>query len=133
MKRKRKWGVDYAKEVPFLHEVPKGFHDASGAEENPKADIGTGRIALQDIEEKRRDRDEERRRKDDARKFKKLKQDNLGEAMALVNKMNESGQGQKRRSALALPEPVLADFELGLAAKLGEQASLQDAESGMLG
>lgn len=111
--------VDYATEIPFQAEVPKGFYE-TGPDETPVSNIGTSKIGLQQIEQDRRDLQEARDRRDDARKLKKLKKDNLGEYMEIVNKMNDPAN-TRARTELELPAPMLEDWELQAMAKLGEQ------------
>ncbi|CAD7933970.1 unnamed protein product [Amoebophrya sp. A25] len=129
-RRKRK-RMDYATEIPFLQEIPKGFHE-TGPEENPISNIGTSKVALTKIEQERRDREEQHKRKEDERQLKRLKKDNLAEHMEIVNKMNDPASTRKR-SELSLPTPVLEDWELQQLAKMGEQnAKLQGAAGGLI-
>ncbi|CAD7969327.1 unnamed protein product [Amoebophrya sp. A120] len=130
LKRRRRQ-MDYAREIPFLQEIPKGFHE-TGPEENPISQIGTGKVALQQIEQKRRDREEQIKRAEDNRKLKKLQKENLAEHMEIVNKMNDPASTRKRVE-LDLPAPMLEEWELQALAKHGEEnLKLQGAAGGLI-
>jgi len=60
-------GMDYNTETPFQHAVPEGRYQASG-EETPYVDPFKSSVALQQMEQKRRDDDEKLKRElDDKR------------------------------------------------------------------
>lgn len=126
-KYKPRKGIDYAEEVPFEAAPPMGFH-ATGAEETPKVTLGLRNITLQSVEDRTRDEEEKRRRKDDERKLKRLKQDNLPEAIEMINKLNDPQQLRKR-TALSLPAPQLNDEELEQIVKMGADAAALTAQS----
>merc|ERR1719254_87140 len=104
-----------------------GFH-AVGAEETPKVTLGLSNITLQAVENRSRDEEEQRIRKDDERKIKRLKQDNLPDAIEMINKLNDPDQ-RRRRTALNLPAPQLNDEELEQIVKMGADAAALQAQS----
>eukprot|EP00418_Pyrodinium_bahamense_P046762 CAMPEP_0179208840 /NCGR_PEP_ID=MMETSP0796-20121207/104152_1 /TAXON_ID=73915 /ORGANISM="Pyrodinium bahamense, Strain pbaha01" /LENGTH=536 /DNA_ID=CAMNT_0020913793 /DNA_START=41 /DNA_END=1647 /DNA_ORIENTATION=+ len=120
-------GIDYAEEVPFEAAPPLGFH-APGPEETPKVTLGLANVTLQAVEDRNREDEEKRRRNDDERKLKRLKQDNLPEAIEMINKLNDPQQLRKR-TALSLPAPQLTDEELEQIVKLGADAAALTAQS----
>lgn len=126
-KYKPRKGIDYAEEVPFEAAPPMGFHH-TGPEETPKVTLGLTNITLQAVEDRTRDEEEKRRRKDDERKLKRLKQDNLPEAIEMINKLNDPQQ-LRQRTALALPAPQLNDEELEQIVKMGADAAALSAQS----
>jgi len=119
--------IDYAEEVPFEAAPPVGFHEV-GPEETPKVTMGMGNVTLQAIEHRSRLDEEKRRRKDDERKLKRLKDENLPEAIDMINKLNDPQQLRKR-TALSLPAPQLNDEELETIVKMGADAAALQAES----
>jgi len=120
-------GVDYAEEVPFEAAPPMGFH-AVGAEETPRVALGLGNITLQAVENRTRQEEEDKLRKDDDRKLKRLKEDNLPEAIEMINKLNDPDQ-RRRRTQLTLPSPQLNDEELESIVKMGADAAAIAAQS----
>eukprot|EP00927_Polykrikos_kofoidii_P053520 TRINITY_DN48130_c0_g1_i1.p1 TRINITY_DN48130_c0_g1~~TRINITY_DN48130_c0_g1_i1.p1 ORF type:complete len:836 (-),score=185.22 TRINITY_DN48130_c0_g1_i1:45-2552(-) len=119
--------IDYSEEVPFEAVPPIGFH-ATGPEETPKVTLGLANMNLQAVEDRNRQAEEERMRKDDARKIKRLKQDNLPQAIEIINTMNDPAQLRKR-TALKLPAPQLNDEELEQIVKMGADAAALSAQS----
>mmetsp|Transcript_66749 Transcript_66749/g.118094 ORF Transcript_66749/g.118094 Transcript_66749/m.118094 type:complete len:797 (-) Transcript_66749:68-2458(-) len=119
--------IDYGEEVPFEAAPPMGFHE-TGAEETPSVTMGLANVTLQAIEDKNRAEEEKRRRKDDERKLKRLKEDNLPEAIEMINKLNDPAQLRKR-TALSLPAPQLNDEELETIVKMGADAAALQAQS----
>jgi len=119
--------IDYGEEVPFEAAPPMGFHE-TGAEETPSVNMGLANVTLQAIEDKTRADEEKRRRKDDERKLKRLKEDNLPEAIEMINKLNDPAQLRKR-TALSLPAPQLNDEELETIVKMGADAAALQAQS----
>eukprot|EP00449_Zooxanthella_nutricula_P012957 CAMPEP_0198522606 /NCGR_PEP_ID=MMETSP1462-20131121/21633_1 /TAXON_ID=1333877 /ORGANISM="Brandtodinium nutriculum, Strain RCC3387" /LENGTH=397 /DNA_ID=CAMNT_0044252273 /DNA_START=42 /DNA_END=1231 /DNA_ORIENTATION=- len=120
-------GFDYAEEIPLEAPPPVGFH-AVGAEETPKVTLGLANMTLQAVENRTRAEEEERHRKEDARKIKRLKEDNLPEAIEMINKLNDPDQ-RRRRTALNLPAPQLNDEELEAIVKMGADAAALSAQS----
>jgi len=108
--------IDYGEEVPFEAQPPVGFHEV-GPEETPRVSMGLANVRLQAIENKSRMDEEKRRRKDDERKLKRLKDENLPEAIEMINKLNDPQQLRKR-TALSLPAPQLNDEELETIVKM---------------
>lgn len=88
MKRRRDQGIDYGKEIPFESQPPKGFY-AIGSEETPKVSGSFANVTLQQLEGQRRLDEEKRLRKEDARKLKRMMDDDLPQAMELVEKIND--------------------------------------------
>eukprot|EP00930_Biecheleria_cincta_P069312 TRINITY_DN57066_c0_g1_i1.p1 TRINITY_DN57066_c0_g1~~TRINITY_DN57066_c0_g1_i1.p1 ORF type:complete len:798 (-),score=229.25 TRINITY_DN57066_c0_g1_i1:64-2457(-) len=119
--------IDYGEEVPFEAAPPVGFHEV-GPEETPQVSMGLANVTLQAIEDKSRADEEKRRRKDDERKLKRLKEDNLPEAIEMINKLNDPAQ-LRRRTALNLPAPQLNDEELETIVKMGADAAALQAQS----
>mmetsp|Transcript_110312 Transcript_110312/g.172506 ORF Transcript_110312/g.172506 Transcript_110312/m.172506 type:complete len:799 (+) Transcript_110312:104-2500(+) len=119
--------IDYATEIPFEAVPPIGFH-ATGPEETPKVNLSLANVTLQQVEDRNRQQEEERMRKDDERKLKKLKGDNLPQAIEMINKLNDPQQLLKRTS-LNLPAPQLTDTELEQIVKLGADAAALTAQS----
>eukprot|EP00913_Durusdinium_trenchii_P018570 g17450.t1 len=119
--------IDYGEEVPFEAQPPVGFHEV-GPEETPRVSMGLANVRLQAIENRSRLDDEKRRRKDDERKLKRLKDENLPEAIEMINKLNDPQQLRKR-TALNLPAPQLNDEELEAIVKMGADAAALQAES----
>ncbi|CAJ1437917.1 unnamed protein product [Effrenium voratum] len=119
--------IDYGEEVPFEAQPPVGFHEV-GPEETPKISMGLANVRLQAIENRSRLDEEKRRRKDDERKLKRLKEENLPQAIEMMNKLNDPQQLHKR-TALALPAPQLNDEELETIVKMGADAAALQAES----
>eukprot|EP00401_Gymnodinium_catenatum_P025091 CAMPEP_0117492758 /NCGR_PEP_ID=MMETSP0784-20121206/18750_1 /TAXON_ID=39447 /ORGANISM="" /LENGTH=812 /DNA_ID=CAMNT_0005287595 /DNA_START=153 /DNA_END=2591 /DNA_ORIENTATION=- len=124
--RNRKY-IDYSEEVPFEAVPPIGFH-ATGPEETPKVTLGLANMTLQAVEDRSRMDEEVRMRKDDERKLKRLKQDNLPQAIEMINNMNDPQQLRKR-TALKLPAPQLNDEELETIVKMGADAAALTAQS----
>lgn len=119
--------IDYGTEVPFEAAPPMGFH-ATGAEETPKVTLGMRNMTLQAVEDRNREADERRRRKDDERKLKRLKAENLPQAIEMISKLNDP-QALRRRTALSLPAPQLNDEELEQIVKMGADAAALAAQS----
>lgn len=86
--RRRNQAIDYAREVVFEQQPPKGFY-AIGPEENPVVAKGAANLNLQQIEGERRVDEERRLRKEDTRKLKRLMDENLPEAIRALEKINE--------------------------------------------
>lgn len=82
-------GMDYNKEVPFEHVVPEGKFK-TGAEETPYVDPFKSNIALQQMEQRRRDDEEKSMRELDEKKMKKMKEKNLPKAINLLNQADNS-------------------------------------------
>mmetsp|Transcript_24235 Transcript_24235/g.45997 ORF Transcript_24235/g.45997 Transcript_24235/m.45997 type:complete len:800 (+) Transcript_24235:95-2494(+) len=129
MKKFRQRGnrIDYATEVPFEAVPPIGFHE-TGPEETPKIALGLANVTLQAVEERTREEEEKRMRKDDERKLKRLKQDNLPQAIEMINKLNDPQQLIKG-TKLTLPAPQLTDLELEQIVKMGADAAALTAQS----
>eukprot|EP00933_Yihiella_yeosuensis_P070688 TRINITY_DN78838_c0_g1_i2.p1 TRINITY_DN78838_c0_g1~~TRINITY_DN78838_c0_g1_i2.p1 ORF type:complete len:575 (-),score=183.78 TRINITY_DN78838_c0_g1_i2:78-1802(-) len=104
-----------------------GFH-AVGAEETPNVTLGLANMSLQAVEAKTRQDEENRRRKDDERKLKRLKADNMPEAIEMISKLNDPSTLRKR-TALSLPAPQLNDAELEAIVKMGADAAALQAQS----
>ena len=79
---------------------------------------------LNEIEEERRDEEEARERAKDKRKFKRLGQANLAQAIMATSELNDPSMARKR-TKLDLPAPQVSDTELAEIAKAG---ALEDAD-----
>jgi pre-mRNA-splicing factor CDC5/CEF1 len=131
-KRRRKRGLDYAKEIPFEKKPAPGFYDTSGETFDP-LDPNFKRLRQQTLDgELRRDK-EARERKKDKDRLKKRKENDLPDAILAHNK---SAEPAVKRSKLVLPAPQISDQELEEVIKVGQASELakqQAEESGMRG
>eukprot|EP01087_Luapelamoeba_hula_P012817 TRINITY_DN3616_c0_g1_i2.p1 TRINITY_DN3616_c0_g1~~TRINITY_DN3616_c0_g1_i2.p1 ORF type:complete len:872 (-),score=208.35 TRINITY_DN3616_c0_g1_i2:60-2675(-) len=120
--RKRKLkGIDYAKEMPFPKQIPKGFYDSSSELDRERAARDSPdfiNVTLQRLEAKRRDDEEDRRRRQDAQRHNKQKREDLPSYIQQINKINDPAQ-MKQRPRMKLPDAQITDTELEEMAKLG--------------
>ncbi|EKX74370.1 conserved hypothetical protein [Theileria equi strain WA] len=110
--------MDYATEVPFEQQPPKGFYP-------PDEDKGpdTSIKSMQQLEGRRRDEEMNKLRKDDIRKLKRLQIDETPAAMAIFEKYEKSAVLKNR---LVLPEPTMTDEEITQIVKMGADVQLLD-------
>lgn len=122
--KKRKF-LDYANEIPFEKSAPVGFYDVADerrASNAAKLDAKTAATQLDRLERERRDVQEKKDRKLDAKRQRGLMKANLPQVVAAVNAKNDPLHAIKR-TALALPAPVVSNDELADLAKLGMHAA----------
>jgi len=111
--------MDYNKEVPFQHVVPKGKFDP-GAEETPYVDPFKSNMALQQMEQRRRDDDEKSMREMDEKKMKKLKVKDLPKAINLLNK-TDNFDALGLVTQIKLKAPQISNDELDEIAKYNKK------------
>jgi len=121
--RKRK-GIDYNKEIPFLHTPSVGFYGTE--EENQKEiDLKANKnfrpVLLSQLEGDRRDDIERLKRQEDAKKA-KAKKDNDRDIKAPIEK-------PVRRTALNMPKAQMTDAEIAELSKVGQLPDDDDDES----
>jgi pre-mRNA-splicing factor CDC5/CEF1 len=85
--KRRNQMIDYAREVPFEKQPPKGFY-AVGEDESPQVAKGVANFNLQELEGKRRVDEERRLRNEDTRRMKRLMEENLPEAIRAIERVN---------------------------------------------
>lgn len=118
---KRKGEIDYENEIPFEHKPMQGFHHV-GAGETPTLRHDVANMRLQQVEEFQAKERMRRLKMQDRRALRKLHEQDLPTAMAKIAK-EANPFAIRKRTALALPEPVVTDSELmGLVESL-ERAS----------
>eukprot|EP01104_Vermistella_antarctica_P013882 TRINITY_DN427_c0_g1_i1.p1 TRINITY_DN427_c0_g1~~TRINITY_DN427_c0_g1_i1.p1 ORF type:complete len:823 (+),score=272.92 TRINITY_DN427_c0_g1_i1:267-2735(+) len=119
-RRKKKQGIDYATEIPFLKTAPGGFYETStdGKRRDEKL-IGKSRASMDgkagaDGLGRRR---ENKMRREDKERQKKRKDNEMPAAIMQLNRMNDPDT-VRRFSKLSLPTPQIGDAELEEIAKL---------------
>jgi pre-mRNA-splicing factor CDC5/CEF1 len=126
---RRDKGIDYATEIPFQKLAPAGVYDVSEEDRTVRGERSAPNFLmkrLNEIEEERRDEEEARERAKDKRKFKKLGEANLAQAIMMTSQLNDPSMARKR-SKLDLPAPQISDVELAEIAKAGMSAgALED-------
>eukprot|EP01054_Gregarina_sp_Poly1_P003405 Gregarina_sp_Poly_1__3404@NODE_1988_length_2934_cov_152_411231_g1282_i0_p1_GENE_NODE_1988_length_2934_cov_152_411231_g1282_i0NODE_1988_length_2934_cov_152_411231_g1282_i0_p1_ORF_typecomplete_len832_score136_96Myb_DNAbind_6/PF13921_6/1e17Myb_DNAbind_6/PF13921_6/3_3e11Myb_DNAbind_6/PF13921_6/1_3e04Myb_DNAbinding/PF00249_31/8_4e12Myb_DNAbinding/PF00249_31/2_5e08Myb_DNAbinding/PF00249_31/1_8e04SANT_DAMP1_like/PF16282_5/0_11PepX_N/PF09168_10/0_21_NODE_1988_length_2934_cov_152_411231_g1282_i01732668 len=120
---RKKGDIDYQNEIPFEHKPLKGFH-AVGPEETPAIRNDAANMRLQQIEEHQARERQRRLRLQDRRTLKKLHEQNLPAALKKVAEQSNPFLYRKR-SELALPEPIVSDAELGALAATIKKATAQ--------
>jgi len=121
--RKRK-GIDYNKEIPFLHVPSVGFYgteEENHKEKDMKANPKFRPILLNQLEGDRRDDIERLKRQEDAKKA-KAKKENDRDIKAPVEK-------PVRRTALNMPKAQMTDAEIAELSKVGQLPDDDDDES----
>jgi pre-mRNA-splicing factor CDC5/CEF1 len=121
--RKRK-GIDYNKEIPFLHTPSVGFYgteEENQREKDMKANPKFRPVLLNQLEGDRRDDIERLKRQEDAKKA-KAKKENDRDIKAPVEK-------PVRRTALNMPKAQMTDAEIAELSKVGQLADDDDDES----
>mmetsp|Transcript_54097 Transcript_54097/g.124546 ORF Transcript_54097/g.124546 Transcript_54097/m.124546 type:complete len:794 (-) Transcript_54097:102-2483(-) len=127
-------GVDYNTEIPFQKMPPKGFFDTAGEDAAAEAaaghEDGEFRSKLKSkLDAPNRDKAEEKARKADAEKLKRKREENLPDAIAQINKLNDP-QAIRKRGKLMLPPPQVTDRELEGVVKASASAFVDDDGSG---
>lgn len=128
---KRVKGIDYNKEVPFLHKPAPGFYDATEELMKPPPPVDFKEMT-QKTRVVRKDFIEERLRKNDIeRENERLRNDPVA-ALEELNKAAEARRSSIRKiSSLNLPEPQLTEEEMRELAKIAYEPEFdQDASKG---
>ena len=100
-------GIDYNTEVPFQKVAPAGFYDTVGEDAMAEAAIQSDdKFERVEIEARRAAprRGREKARKQDAEKAKRKREDNLPDAVAQLNRLNDP-LAIAKRGKLMLPPP----------------------------
>ncbi|XP_044726602.1 cell division cycle 5-like protein [Chrysoperla carnea] len=117
VRRKRKRGVDYNKEIPFEKRPAIGFYDTATEELDPTAP-DFSKLRQQHLDGELRTEKEERERRKDKQKLKQRKENDIPLAML------QNQEPVKKRSKLVLPEPQISDKELQQVVKLGRASEV---------
>ena len=101
-------GIDYNTEVPFQKVAPAGFYDTVGEDAMAEAAIQSDdkfkSVLKSKLDAPRRDEAEKKARKQDAEKAKRKREDNLPDAVAQLNRLNDP-LAIAKRGKLMLPPP----------------------------
>eukprot|EP01125_Pyxidicula_operculata_P011502 TRINITY_DN3766_c0_g1_i1.p1 TRINITY_DN3766_c0_g1~~TRINITY_DN3766_c0_g1_i1.p1 ORF type:complete len:845 (-),score=300.09 TRINITY_DN3766_c0_g1_i1:100-2634(-) len=127
-KEKKRKGIDYNKEVPYLHVPAPGFYSTAEESEKEKQlrlDPNFNPILLQKLEGERINEKEERERKKDINKMKEKMEKNLPAAVMQINKAT-SIDAARRKSKLVLPDAQLTEEEIRQIAEMGYDPDNQD-------
>jgi len=122
MKKKKKKGIDYNKEIPFNKKPPPGFFSIQDERDreimDKKNDFNP--ILLQQMEGTRRDEMEEQSKKKDINTLKEKMKKNLPQ---VVNQMNKSKipESIRKRAKIILPDPQISDQDISEISKLGHE------------
>eukprot|EP01028_Stygiella_incarcerata_P003318 TRINITY_DN1653_c0_g2_i1.p1 TRINITY_DN1653_c0_g2~~TRINITY_DN1653_c0_g2_i1.p1 ORF type:complete len:732 (+),score=256.83 TRINITY_DN1653_c0_g2_i1:145-2340(+) len=108
-KKRKKYELDYNKEIPFQRVAPKGFYDVG--EEKKKEKKAFKPTSTYELDEPWRDGVEEKKRQDDEKKQKKLKEKNLPLYVKRIEELN-APRFDRRRGALDLPKPSFSDKDM---------------------
>ena len=86
-------GIDYNTEVPFQKVAPAGFYDTVGEDAMAEAAIQSDdkfkSVLKSKLDAPRRDEAEKKARKADAEKAKRKREENLPDAVAQLNRLND--------------------------------------------
>lgn len=134
--RREKGALDYAAEIPFQRFVPTGFYST-------EQEIEEGISRASSVESRKRllevaNDDPNKRRKAteaalkrDREKFDKLAQDNLEQALKIIDERNGDLENSVRakRIPLQLPEPQVSDQDMEIISKIGRKRQRSNRSS----
>ncbi|CAH2071633.1 unnamed protein product, partial [Iphiclides podalirius] len=126
IRRKKKRGVDYNKEIPFEKKPAAGFYDTSTEVVDPMAP-DFSRLRQQHLDGELHSEKEEKERRKDKQKLKQRKENDVPQAML------QGDQPARKRSKLVLPEPQVSDQELQQVVKLGRASEAARESAGAAG
>lgn len=128
-KKKNKSGMDYNKEIPFLHRPAAGFHSTEREHERERLltlDPTFNHLTLQKLEGERRDDVEENARQKDVDKLKKRL---AKETPDVLDQMQKKAEKHQRKSKLVMPAPQMADEEVREIAKMSYEPEQDEEEA----
>jgi pre-mRNA-splicing factor CDC5/CEF1 len=118
--KKKKVGIDYNKEIPFLRRPAPGFYEVDYESEDARAKDELSSTSIETMDGKRRSEEEQEHRKRDAKKMKTKEKQSLPDAMMQLNKINDPANIQSKLK-LNLPAPQMTDEILEEMAKSESQ------------
>ena len=104
--------IDWNMEVPFAKQIPAGYYDVSGEIRDTAINKHFTSEQIYTIEHNDRQAHEDKQRKADIRRFNRLTEENLPEAMMQLNRLDKSSRVTTKRAKLSLPAPVVSDAEI---------------------
>lgn len=129
LKKKMK-GINYNKEIPFLHTPAPGFYDTNEEARKPSKQISLKGLTMEKLEGQTRADIEEKLRKKDTERQREMLQNNKVNVLEKLNKLNALKQEQiRKRAKLSLPDAQISDAELNEIAKMTYELD-EDAEFG---
>ena len=99
-------------EVPFAKQIPAGYYDASNEIRETSINKHFTSEQINTIEHNDRQAHENKLRKADVRRFNRLAEENLPEAMMQLNRLDKASRVTTKRAKLSLPAPVVSDAEI---------------------
>ena len=103
--------IDWNAEIPYQKEIPAGYYDVSAEIRDTTINKHFTSEEINVIEHNERQAAELKQRKADMKRFNRLVQTNLPEAMVQLNRLDKSNVPTKR-ARLNLPAPTLSEKEL---------------------
>ena len=104
--------IDWNVEIPFQKEIPAGYYDISGEVRDTSINKHFTTEQMMVIEHNERKAAKERRRKEDIRRFNRMTESNLPEAMMQLNRLDKQAGVTRKRAKLNLPAPVVSESEI---------------------
>lgn len=104
--------IDWNMEVPFAKQIPAGYYDVSGEIRDTSINKHFTSEQIYTIEHNDRQAHEDKQRKADIRRFNRLTEENLPEAMMQLNRLDKSSRVTTKRAKLSLPAPVVSEAEI---------------------
>lgn len=99
-------------EVPFAKQIPAGYYDVSTEIRDTSINKHFTSEQINTIEHNDRQAHENKLRKADVRRFNRLAEENLPEAMMQLNRLDKASRVTTKRAKLSLPAPVVSDAEI---------------------
>lgn len=103
--------IDWNAEVPYQREIPAGYYDVSNEIRDTTINKHFTSEQVYTIEHNERQAAENKQRKADMKRFNRLTQTNMPEAMMQLNRLDKTNVVTKR-AKLNLPAPSLSEKEL---------------------
>lgn len=103
--------IDWNAEIPYQKEIPAGYYDVSSEMRDTTVNKHFTSEQINTIEHNERQAAENKQRQADMKRFNRLTQTNLPEAMMQLNRLDKTNVPTKR-ARLNLPAPTLSEKEL---------------------